>query len=110
MPPATRCVAPTLRDIDAAMLTSTDGIHVVIPDGSDVMPAGAFCYCKKLISVVFPDEVTLIQHSAFVCSNLTSVTLPPKLETIGGNAFFCCQACLRSTSRGKPDVNWGLCI
>ena len=52
----------------------------------DLDAIGAF-YDNRLISVVIPDSVTIIESYAFYRNELTSITIPDSVTTIGEFAF-----------------------
>lgn len=47
----------------------------------------AFKECKKIIKVVLPDTITIIEQGAFCWSNLETIVLSKELRTIGNSAF-----------------------
>ncbi|MBP5770067.1 MAG: leucine-rich repeat protein, partial [Bacteroidaceae bacterium] len=54
---------------------------------------GAFTYCRGLVSVTLPEDVSSISNHAFyVCTSLTSITLPEGVTGIGDFAFFNCSS------------------
>ena len=66
---------------------------IVIPEGVTNIPKNAFAYCVSLQEVVFSDNITRIEASAFTdCGNLESLDLPEKLEYIGTLAFSSCKS------------------
>jgi len=68
------------------------GGQVVIPDGVNVIGAGAFFDCTGLTGVTIPDSVTSIENSAFAgCTGLTTLTLPRSLTTLDISVFFGCD-------------------
>ena len=47
---------------------------------------GAFCYCKNLTSVSFPNATSIGRTSFYNCTSLTEVSIP-NATSIGSNAF-----------------------
>lgn len=65
--------------------------QVVIPEGVIELRNGAFCGCKKLVSVKIPSTVKKIGMSAFYnCEKLEEIILPEGLEELEYNAFIKC--------------------
>lgn len=65
--------------------------EVNIPNGTMSIMANAFINCKSLISVAFPDSLSVIEKSAFEdCSSLISLNLPA-LERLEDEAFDGCD-------------------
>lgn len=50
----------------------------------------AFESCTSLTSVVIPNSVKTISHSAFQCTGLTNVTIPNSVTSLGYDAFKDC--------------------
>ncbi|MBQ5367222.1 MAG: leucine-rich repeat domain-containing protein [Thermoguttaceae bacterium] len=64
-----------------------------VPEGTEVIGPRAFCGCKGITSVTFPESVRRIEKSAFfMCSSLESTVLPSRLEFLGGGAFERCES------------------
>ena len=64
-----------------------------VPEGTEVIGPRAFCGCKGITSVTFPESVRRIEKSAFfMCSSLESAVLPSRLEFLGGGAFERCES------------------
>lgn len=92
--------------------------NVVIPETVqyegqtiDVLGIGelAFCKCKALTSVTFPNSLTYIERYAFdACVSLNGVTIPEKLRKIGDGAFSHCSS-LTSIVIPKNVENIGSC-
>ncbi len=59
----------------------------IIREGTQVICNGAFCRCEKLASVIFPESVLIIGHSAFKWCPLKTINLPMYLREIGESAF-----------------------
>ena len=66
---------------------------VEIPDGVEIIGAGAFHGCESLKSIRLPDSVKEIGDSAFEgCRNMRmDPALPAGLRKIGAHAFFGCE-------------------
>ena len=67
--------------------------EIIIPDGVEIIGAGAFADCYRLESIHIPESVTTIEKGAFMgCTALKNVTFSEKssLTTIGEGAFRDC--------------------
>lgn len=70
--------------------------NVVLPDyynkiAINSIAGSAFAY-QSMVSIKIPNNVNLIDDSAFLsCYNLTSVTIPDSITSIGAHAFFGCS-------------------
>ncbi len=71
----------------------TDHLTLVgLPDGLEIVGAGAFEGCENLLCVTFPETVTMIGPKAFSdCVNMVMVRLPKGLTYIGEEAFRNCR-------------------
>ena len=68
-------------------------VSVVIPDSVSLIDANAFKDCSALLSVSIGNAVTAIEDNAFKgCAALTSVVIPDCVSKIGTNAFNACSA------------------
>ena len=66
---------------------------VVLPEGVETIPMGAFKDCSQLQSIKLPKGLTLVAESAFEnCSSLTSVDLPDDVTVILPKAFKHCKS------------------
>jgi hypothetical protein len=73
----------------------------VIPDSVTSLGIDAFQGCSGLTNVVFSENLTRIQESAFAgCRSLTSITIPNAVTSIGEWAFSSCTA-LRRVQLGQ---------
>jgi len=64
--------------------------HVDIPDNVKTIKAGAFAYCKSLLSVIVPSQVDVIDEAVFQgCTSLT-ISIPDSVSVIGLSAFSGC--------------------
>ncbi|MBQ8259872.1 MAG: leucine-rich repeat domain-containing protein [Clostridia bacterium] len=81
-----------LRTGELVLATPT----TIIPDDGSVVMIGRTAFSSarhRLTSIVIPEGVKIIDHSAFLgCENLESITLPDSLEVIGSNAFGTCRS------------------
>ncbi len=78
------------KDGKTLVLSNKDGL---IPEGVEVIGAGAFAGNFNLKSIVLPETVTLIGKRAFAnCTNLTTVTLSPVVTTLGEESFAGCTS------------------
>ena len=68
------------------------GLHsVVIHPPCSAVGYGAFKNCETLVSVKFPDTVTIFAEDAFAgCTSLTEIELPKNLKTMAGGDFVGC--------------------
>ena len=65
---------------------------VVLPEGIETIPMGAFKDCSQLQSVKLPKGLTLVAESAFEdCSNLRSIDMPDGVTVILPKAFKHCK-------------------
>mgnify|MGYP005611174435 CR=1 FL=1 len=65
----------------------------IIPEWETEIKEEAFCYCKELTSIEFPQGIKEIGDWAFSdCSNLTSITIPESVTKIGDWAFSYCSS------------------
>lgn len=104
---------------------------LIIPEGIEVIGAGAFADCYNLDSVVIPDSVKKIEKAAFIncdnlkniiigesseleiigegafrdCSSLEKITIPKNVKSIGRYAFYCDNA-LISFNFGGTLEQW----
>lgn len=68
---------------------------IVIPDGVEIIGAGAFANCSNLVFVAIPDSVITIEKAAFAyCKNLKEITFGENsgLTSIGDSAFRECPS------------------
>ena len=76
--------------------------ELVLPEGNQQVPSGAFENCQSITSVSVPSSVGTISYRAFKhCNNLCGVTLQEGLEEIGNVAF---QDCIKLTSLTMPST------
>ena len=83
----------TLKFIGESAFYNCNFENVVIPDSVDVENIGdfAFWYCKKLKTVVLPDNWNEIKTYMFAyCENLTDIKFPSDLKIIGECVFADC--------------------
>ena len=68
------------------------GLHsVIIHSPCSAVGFSAFKNCETLVSVKFPDTVTILAEDAFAgCTSLTEIELPKNLETMAGGDFSGC--------------------
>ncbi len=64
---------------------------IVLPENVTVIEKSAFSGCENLQSIILPEIITSIEGSAFFeCKNLLSIVIPPNVTSIGRNAFQFC--------------------
>ncbi len=74
------------------LLAVKDG-KLVIPEGTEEIPAYAFRNVENITEVEIPASVTSIGRAAFYnCANLTEVVLPPSLTNLGASTFEGCAS------------------
>ncbi len=68
--------------------------YIILPQSLTRVEAYSFARCKNLSdTMVIPEKVEIIEHSAFIeCEKLTAIKLPPKLTHIGEGAFKNCYS------------------
>lgn len=64
---------------------------VRLPDSITKIRASAFEDCRDLESINFPEELEVIEGSAFSNCALKEISLPDSIEEIGDSAFSCCS-------------------
>ena len=63
-------------------------ISIIYPNSVTLIGNDAFACCSSLKSVTIPKSVTTIESQAFYnCSSLTSITIPKTVTTIESQAF-----------------------
>ena len=91
----------------------TQGGKLIIPaeyEGKPVVEVDSLSFCKKLTSVVLPDTIEKIDHTAFSgCVNLKRVKMPYYLRTLGNAVFSMCSS-LTQIELPPLIENIGLCI
>ena len=75
--------------------------------GLMTIPGNAFCYCRKLTSIIIPCNVTEIGNSAFLGCKLSSLTIPKSVTVIGKGAFTDCGMTLTAINveSGNPKFD-----
>lgn len=64
-----------------------------LPEGMEILSAGAFSNCSGLKSVRFPNSLTTLENAVFNgCSQLTELVLPENVVEIGMQCFDRCSA------------------
>ena len=93
---------------DCSMLSS-----VIFSDNVIIIDDGAFINCDGLLSITIPNNVTKIGDGSFAeCSELTSVSIGNNINLIGPRAFFNCTkltsiTCLAQTAPLTDDYAFG---
>ena len=78
---------------ERAFYNCTRLVSIDFPDGLTVIELEAFAFCESLVSVYFSESITSIGYGAFACcDSLASVDLPESLTDIGGLAFNACSS------------------
>lgn len=90
------CVAPASYVSDDIVPDGNQSLsEIIIPDGVEIIGAGAFADCDRLESICIPDSVKSIEKGAFMgCDSLTKVSFGEgsSLSYIGDGAFRECYA------------------
>jgi len=107
--------------------------QIIVPDGVEVIGAGAFADCKGIYRIYIPDSVITIEKAAFAyceglteivfsegskleiigessfreCSSLVSVTIPSGVKSIERYAFYCDNALVTFNFNGSIE-EWSL--
>ena len=75
------------------LLLYAGAADAVINKGTKTIRKGAFFGKADIVSVTFPDSVTVIDESAFAgCLSLKSVDIPDSVTTLGRGCFMSCSA------------------
>ena len=73
--------------------TAPENTKIVVKDGTTRIAGFTFWNQSNIVSVEFPQTLTVIEHSAFEeCTQLNSVTIPYYVTFIGANAFAECTS------------------
>ena len=65
---------------------------VVLPDGTNEIPDGAFYYCTSLCDIRIPETVKHIEHGAFEgCKSLREITIPKSVKKLDWDVFDGCD-------------------
>jgi len=71
----------------------SNATSIVIPDGVTSIAHSAFSSCHSLTSVTIPDTVTTINPSAFwCCTSLSRIVIPDSVTSLGYMAFYNCTS------------------
>ena len=82
-------------------LAHTNIKKIVISSGITTIGSYAFCWCKSLTSVTFPDSLKDIYFYSFSdCSSLKELIIPDSVQNIGDRAFEGCSALSKLTILG----------
>lgn len=65
--------------------------RVILREGIESIPGGAFGLTPALVEVILPESVTTIEAGAFYGSGIERLALPPGLSFIGAFAFSYCS-------------------
>ena len=67
--------------------------EIILPEGMDVLSAGAFTDCSGLKSIIFPHSLSTLENVVFNgCSKLKDLVLPENTVEIGVQCFDRCSA------------------
>lgn len=62
-----------------------------------------FCFTNKLVSVILPQHLMILNGELWNCAGLTSITIPKSITKIGQNVFWECNGLTSMTmKRSKP--------
>ena len=90
-----------LYENSSDLLLYAGGTDAVINKGTKTIRKGAFFGKADIVSVTFPDSVTVVDDSAFAgCLSLKSVDIPDSVTTLGRGCFISCSA-LESVSLSR---------
>ena len=91
----------------SSSLTNSDGIDLVIPEGTTEIARNAYKDRTDIKSVTIPNSVTSIGWYAFQgCTNLTSIIIPSSVTSIGSGAFKECTSLVDVTiSDGVEEIS-----
>ena len=91
----------------SSSLTNSDGIDLVIPEGTTEIARNAYKDRTDIKSVTIPNSVTSIGWYAFQgCTNLTSIIIPSSVTSIGSGAFIECTSLVDVTiSDGVEEIS-----
>lgn len=82
-------------------------MSIGFPEDVTIIGANAFRNCSKLEKVIFNDGLTQILDDAFrSCSKLKSVDLPDSVTRLGSNAFRWCTS-VKTIKLSKNISSWG---
>lgn len=99
---------------DGAFYNHGNLTSVVIPDSITLIGHTAFAGCISLTNIEIPSSVTRIGYRAFYgCNGLTDITIPDSATSIGQEAFYSCSS-LKSVVFGNQletieDGAFGYC-
>ena len=92
----------TLTHIGGGMFDGCNNlVSIIIPDNVTIIDSSAFARCSNLVTINLPSDLTIISGGLFSdCNNLTSVNIPNKVSLIGESAF---QNCSSLTTINLPN-------
>ena len=86
---------------NSSSVTNSEGIDLVIPEGTTEIKEGEYEGRTDIKSVIIPSSVVSIGKDAFFgCENLTDITISEGVTSIGGAAF---EGCISLTSITIPS-------
>ena len=105
--PSVYTVPNGVEIIGAGAFADCDDIErVFIPNTVVAIEKAAFAYCDNLVDVIFEEGINLVTigESAFrECSSLTRMNIPSTLKTLGRYVFYCDNALVEFNYDGTTE-------
>ena len=81
---------------------------VVLPEGIEEIPGGAFYYCESLRDIRIPETVKHIANGAFQgCQSLREMAIPKTVKTLDWNVFRSCKNLREVVLQGEETLITG---
>lgn len=75
---------------------------IILPEGLQMIPDGAFAYCRGLKEIIIPESVSKIGYRAFVnCESLSKVVIPAAVKFIADDALDGCRRLTCTVEEGS---------